>query len=272
MPINPELVKLARYTVGRQRVKQAVQPPQQDDPSQQAGGGGAPPMDPSMMGGAGGAPMDPSMAAAAGGGGAPPADPSAGGGGPVPGGGGLTADSIRQIMMDVLGQMGIQPGMGGAGGAGGAGMKPGKPDPMAQGMDIFQIKKMLTTIMNAMGIEMPQDILDGPNRDPSTGAPMPPGAPGSTSDPSRQSPPAAGGGQGGQGGQPQSSIKPIGQLQGAFPTGGSGAGGGGGGGGGEKSGAAHLGEEESPRTSIRPAAIRNKAAALNAVLRRKSKG
>jgi hypothetical protein len=269
MSLNPELLKLARFTVGKQRfVKQAVQPPQ-PDPSQGGGGpppdGGAPPMDPSMMGAGGGGapPMDPSMGGGAPPppGGMPPMDPSMmGGAGPMPGAGGLTADTIRQIMQETLGQMGMVPGQAGPGGTA-AGGKPGKPDLMAMSMDIFQIKKMMSTLFNSMGIPMPQDLLDGPNRDPASGMPMTPGAPGSTSDPNRQSPPA--GGAAGGGGGDNSAIKPIGSIQGAFPSGGDS---GGGGGGGEKTGATRLGEGE-PRGRE----IRNKAAALNAVLRRKTR-
>jgi hypothetical protein len=269
MALNPELVKLARYTVGKQRTKQAFQPPQ--DPSQQGGApGGAPPMDPSMAGGAGAPPMDPSMA---GGGAPPPMDPSmaggdpSAGGGAVPGAGGLTADSIRQMIQDAMSQMGMAPGAGGAGGVGGKGNK--NDQMQAMSMDIFQIKKMMSTLFNAMGIPLPQDILDGPNRDPASGAPMPPGMPGSTSDPSRQSPPAGGAAGGGGGGaQPQSAIKPIGPLQGAFPQGGGDAGGGGGG---EKSGSVRIGEEAAAQLPIE-SNVRNKAAALNAVLRRRMKG
>lgn len=278
MPLNVELLKLARYSVGKHRIKQAVQPPPDpsQDPSQGGappGGGGAPPgMDPSMGGGAppgmppGMPPMpppggDPSA------GGAPPMDPSMGGGGaPMPGGGGMTSDTIRQVMQEVLGQMGMVPGQSGPGG-GAAGGKPGKPDLMAMSMDIFQIKKMISTLFNSMGIPMPQDLLDGPNRDPSTGMPMTPGQPGSTSDPNRQSPPAgpAAGGGGGAGGG--SAIKPIQAIQGAFP--GAGGGGDAGGGGGEKTGS-NLGEE-APRFQFQGSQIRNKAAALNAVLRRRTR-
>lgn len=268
MTINPELLKLARFTVGRNRQKtaqhkQAFQPPQ-PDPSQQGGappggdpsqGGGAPPMDPSMMGGGG---MPPGMPPPGAGGGMP-MDPSmmAGGGAPMPGGGGMTADTIRQVMQETLGQMGMTPGQPGPGG-GAAGGKPGKPDLLAMSMDIFQIKKMMSTLFNSMGIPMPQDILDGPNRDPATGAPMAPNAPGSTSDPTRVSPPA-GGPQGGQGGGQDSAIKPIGPMGGAFPGGGGGISGGDAGGGGGKTASTH-GEE-----------IRNKAAALAAVMRRRSR-
>jgi hypothetical protein len=200
--------------------------------------------------------MDPSM------GGAPPGgmppDPSMGGGAPMPGAGGLTADSIRQIMQETLGQMGMVPGQSGPGG-GAAGGKPGKPDLMAMSMDIFQIKKMMTTLFNTMGVPIPQDILDGPNRDPSSGMPMSPGAPGSTSDPSRVAPPAPGGGGGAGGGQ--SAIKPIQPMQGAFP----------GASGGEKSGEVRIGEETQPIKHGAGGEIKNKAAALNAVLRRKSR-
>jgi hypothetical protein len=270
MPLNQELVKLARYRLH----KTAFQPPM--DPSQQQGG--QPPMDPSMGGGAppgmdpsqgGGMPpgMDPSMMqqqqqpppgmdpSMGGGGGMPPQDPSMGGGQPVPGAGGLTSDSIRQIMQEVLGQLGVVPGQAGPGG-GAAGGKPGKPDLMAMSMDIFQLKKMVSSIMNTMDIPMPQEIIDGPNRDPGTGVPMPPGSPGSTSDPSRASQPMGGGGGGGgagggAGGDQPGAIKPISPMQGALPT--------------QKSGE-HIGESVQPQFNTD---VRNKAAALNAILRRK---
>jgi hypothetical protein len=220
MNINPELIAIAEWRLSQQRneweaEKQAAEkfafippggggppggPPPGGDPSAgAAGGGGAPPGvgDPS----AGGmSPMDPSMA----GGGAPP----------VPGGGGMNADTISQIVAQTMQQMG---GMGGGGagvGGGGAGGKMVKPDIATVAIDIFQVKKMLQYMFNTMGIPLPPDILDGPNRDPSTGTPMPPGAPGSTSDPSTVSQQAPGGAAGGAGGdQAGGSIPPIQPVQ-----------------------------------------------------------
>jgi hypothetical protein len=95
--------------------------------------------------------------------------------------------------------------------------KPAKPDINTVAIDIFQVKKMLQFLFNTMGIPLPPDILDGPNRDPSTGTPMPPGAPGSTSDPSVTAANAAQGGAAGAG-------SPPGGAGGAPPPGG-GAGG-----------------------------------------------
>jgi hypothetical protein len=250
--MNPQLIKLAKQTLNEKRSFQPPQPPQGQDPSQ---GGGAPPPG-GMPGG------DPSM----GGGQPPPMDPSMGGGagGPMPGAGGLTADSIRQIMQEVLSQMQMNQG-GGAGGPGGGGAgKPGKPDLLAMSMDIFQIKKMMSTMFNTMGIPMPQEILDGPNRHTATGAPMPPGAAGSTSDLSQQAGQGGGGQPQGGGAQPQSSIQPIGAMQGAFPAGKSGS---------QKIGSpidlASTATKDAP-LDIKPE-LQNKASALSAIIKRNAK-
>lgn len=151
-------------------------------------GGGAPPMDPSQAGGA--PPMDPSM------GGAPPADPSQMGGAPLPtmdpnatmavgdpsmggaapppgpppapvsGGGGDPmagmGDAIRSAVQDALGQAGMK---------GSGNPKQPKPDINTIATDVFQIKKLILHDMKLRGVEIPMDILDGPNRDPITGAP-----------------------------------------------------------------------------------------------------
>jgi hypothetical protein len=143
-------------------------------------------MDPAMMGGGGAPPMDPS------GGGMPPMDPAMMGGAPpmggpppMPGGGGLDPNSLTQMITQA-----VQTAMGAGsqavpgGGVPGAGGKPAKPDLNVIAMDCFQTKKLIIGLYNTMGLPLPQDILDGPNRDPSTGAPMPVGATGSTSDPS----------------------------------------------------------------------------------------
>ena len=197
MPINVELIKLARQALEHRKV--AFQPPGGAppgmppgmDPSMMGGGmpPGAPPMDPSMLGGMPpGMPMDPSMM-----GGMPPMDPMAMGGAPMPGGEGLTADSIRQIIQE---EMAKSPVNGAATG------KPGKPDLLAMSMDIFQMKKMLFDVINAMGLPVSRDILDGPNRDPNTGAPA---AATPQPTPPSEAPLA-------------SAIKPIEPMKGAFPS------------------------------------------------------
>src|ERR1700677_1512589 len=103
-----------------------------------------------------------------------------------------------------------QQGGGAGGGMGGpkaqSSIKPAE-------MDAFQTKKMVMHLAKSQGIEFPPDLLDGPNRDPRTGAPMAPGQPGSTSDPSVSG-----------GDQSQSAIQPIQPMQGAFPAGGDGGG------------------------------------------------
>ncbi len=184
--INKELIKLARKAV---RQKVAFQPPE-GDPAQGGMPPGAPPMDPSMMPPGG----DPSMM-----GGMPPMPPgapmpppgdpmAAAGGAPMPGGGGLTADSIRAIIKEEMAAAGAGGGVAGAGGPGAAG-KPVKVDINTVASDIFQVQKLILTMFSAMGLQMPQDILDGPNRDATSGMPVPQGTPGSTSDPNKQAPP-----------------------------------------------------------------------------------
>jgi hypothetical protein len=233
MPITAELIKMARYSARKIAEKRGFVP------SDAAAGGGAPPPppgDPSM----GGAPPpgDPAM-----GGAPPPGDPSMGGmpppppgdpamgGAPPPGdpstsmpmppmdpsmmGGG--GGDIRSIIRDELSSAGLIPG--GKGGAGMNGKAP-KPDINTIATDVFQLKKMFLHFIRTQGIELPPDILDGPNRDPATGAPAASPSGGS------EVPPG--------GGMANSSIKPIEPMQGAFPPGG-----GGGGDGGEKGASAH---------------------------------
>lgn len=186
---NNTLLELARYTLQRQlSEKQAFQPPV--DPSTGGpppGGGGGPTAggDPSST-----MPMDPTaMAAAAGG-----------------GGGGLDPETIRSIIRQ---EMAAGGGGGGAGGAGGgAGGKPVKADINTVANDIFQVKKILTYLMNMFQIPLPPEIIDGPNRDPATGAALPPNTPGSTSDPNQQTQ---------QPSTPPSAIKPIEAMQAAMP-------------------------------------------------------
>lgn len=130
-------------------------------PTDPSAGGGMPPMDPSMMGGGGGMPpMDPSMGG--GGGGLPPMDPT---------GTGAGADIDSKVTNAV--QRALQnAGMGGPGGGnGGPGSpKQPKPDINTIATDLFQLKKMFLAYLRRQGIELPPDILDGPNRDPLTGA------------------------------------------------------------------------------------------------------
>lgn len=204
MNINPELIQLAQWRL-TQIEKQAFVPPGAGDPSQ---GGGDPsqaqgPVDPN------GPPVDPSQGAA------PPMGGGPGGAAPMPGGGGMTNDTIQQVVQQVMQQMGG--GAGVAGGAGGGmGGKPAKADINTVAIDIFQVKKMLQYLFNSMGIPLPPDILDGPNRDPSTGAMMPPGAPGSTSDPAVTAQNAQQqGGQQQPGGQAGGPIPPIQPMEGA---------------------------------------------------------
>lgn len=187
MLINPELLALAEWRVANPEgnPKEAFVPP---DPA--AGGGGAPPgappgMDPSAMGGA-----PPGMDPAAMGGAPPGVDPAAMGGAPDP------MSAVMQQLQAMQQQIQQLQGGGAAAqpGAAGAGGKPMKADINTVAMDCYQTKKLLVGMYQRMGWELPPDILDGPNRDPSTGASMAPGAPGSTSDPARP----ADAGQGGQ--------------------------------------------------------------------------
>lgn len=206
--VNPQLFRIAADTVQRQksaafREKTAFQPP--EDPSQAGGPGQGTPGSPA------GAPP--------GAGGAPPADPAAAGGGPNP------MDMIQQQMQQMQQQMMQMQGGGAAGGMGGpmGAAKTNKQDQQAAvSMDMFVIKKLLFMMCNSMGIEIPPSLLDGPNRDPNTGAVMPPGTPGSTSDPQvmqqdvgQQQQGGAGGEGGGQ--EQQSAIPPIQPMQGAMP-------------------------------------------------------
>lgn len=145
-------------------VAAAGQPPAGPGPAPQSGGPGGPPSGGAMSGGQppgpggqmpGGDPM----------GGMPP--------GPSPdsmmGGGGGEVDmkvqrAVQQAMQNMMGPA------GGAGGPGG-GMKPPKPDINTVATDVFQLKKMFLAMIRQNGMELPHDILDGPNRDPVTGAP-----------------------------------------------------------------------------------------------------
>jgi hypothetical protein len=154
-------------------------------------------MDPAMMGG--GAPPPPP----------PPPDASGGGGG----GGGDLAAVVQGAMVNALNQAGL------AGGGGPA--KNGKPQAKVDintiATDVFQLKKMVFMVFQRMGLELPSDVLDGPNRDPATGAPA------TSADGGSVVPPGASMAEGGA--QP-SSIKPIEPIMGAFPPGAGGAPGG----------------------------------------------
>lgn len=199
------LFKLAAWRVAEDNGhdKKAFIPPGGGDPM--AAAGGMPPMDPAAMAGGGGMPppMDPAMMdpAAMGGSMPPPSAPP-----PMPGMDPMAGlgDTIRGIIQQELANAG---GMGGRGGATGAKGGPVKADINSVANDIFQVKKILVYLLNMWEIPLPPDILDGPNRDPATGAPVAPGTPGSTSDPSKvQSPPN------------NSAIKPIEAMQPAMPA------------------------------------------------------
>ena len=110
---------------------------------------------------------------------------------------------IQQQVQQAMMQSGA--GAGGQGGAAG-GMKTNKPSIETIAMDVFQLKKMFLHFLKIQGIELPPDVLDGPNRDPATGMPAPPDPTGGL------------GAQGGGGGAPQSAISPIQPMQGAFPA------------------------------------------------------
>lgn len=219
-------------------------------PSDPAAGGGAPPVGDAGGGAGGPPPGDPGMAA-----GAPP-PPDMGAGGPPPGGGseqpmpppepppsGGGGDIAAQVAM------GVQQALAGSGLQGNKGQTAPKPDINTVATDVFQMKKMLLHYFRMQGIELPPDILDGPNRDPVTGAPAPGTAGGSDAQPgSSMAGGAAGGG--------QSAIKPIQPVQGAFPAGG------GGGGGLGKMGNARIGE------GITSQRVMSKAAATAMLLKR----
>lgn len=177
-------------------------------------GGGMPPPPPGDPGAGGDMPPP------------PPGDPGAGGAMPPPppdpsmgaGGAGMAdpASIAGQVAMGV--QQGMQAsGLQGQGGKIGPNGKPQvKPDINTIATDVFQLKKMLFAIMRHAKIELPPDVLDGPNRDPMTGAPA--------ESPTGGSDVQAGSSMAG----PQSAIKPIEPMQGAFPGGGGGGGSGGG--------------------------------------------
>jgi hypothetical protein len=127
----------------------------------------------------------------------------------MPGGGGVSPGEI-----DAKIQGAVQQALQAAQGAGGGGMpgqaaKPPKPDINTVATDLFQLKKMIFADMRQRGVEPPPDILDGPNRDPVTGAPTASPTGGSDVPP--------------EGGQPpQGAFPPIEPMQPGLPPGGGG--------------------------------------------------
>lgn len=230
--LNGNLIKLAMW-----RLKQGFVP------SDAAGGGGDPPPPGGGGDAGGGAPPPPGDP---GGAGAPP-PPDAGGGDPggstpmpppepPPAPGGDIAAQVTMGVQQALMQSGLQ---------GNKGPTAPKPDINTVATDVFQLKKMLLHYFRMQGIELPPDILDGPNRDPVTGAPAPGVAGGSDAQPGSSM----------QGAGGQSAIKPITPMAGATPSGG-------GGGGGLGKMSSHLGE------GITSQRVLSKAAATAMLLKR----
>ena len=135
MGINPELLKLAAWRLDQDMEKDAVVPA---PPA-----GGAPPMDPMAAGGAP-PPMDPAMM---GGGGMPPMDPAMmGGAAPI------DADQIRSIIQE---ELAVSGGKGGSGSGGGT----KKFDPEQLNRQLHTMNKFLSSIANALGVELPPEAL-----------------------------------------------------------------------------------------------------------------
>lgn len=220
MKLDPRLIELACYNIKRGFVPSDASGTGGGDPSAGAAPGGdpssAPPPDPA----GGSTPMPPPE---------PPPDPSGGGGG----------DIAAQVAM------GVSQALQGSGMQGNKGPTAPKPDINTVATDVFQLKKMLLHYFRMQGIELPPDILDGPNRDPVTGAPAMGPAGGSDAQPGSSMQQAGGG----------SAIKPIQPIQGASPAGG-------GGGGMGKMGSARIGE------GITSQRVISKAAATAMLLRR----
>ena len=162
MPVNPELLKMARQNVKRAFVA-AGDPAMGADPAAAAGGA---PMDPAM---AGGMPMDPAMA------GGMPMDPAMAGGMPDPAmaGGAMGGDPLAalQPMIDQAVQTAVAAQ---GGGSGGGGAKSPKVD---VGIELKDIKKQLAKLMDLLGITMtPSEVYGGeeeqaaPPQDPMAGA------------------------------------------------------------------------------------------------------
>lgn len=147
----------------------------------------------------------------------------------MPPGGGMGGPSGGEIdakIQNAVRQALQTAGPGAGGGAGGAGGKPAKVDINTVAMDLFQLKKMMLSDFRRRGVELPPDVLDGPNRDPQTG--LPAANPMGGSDPSGGGAPPGGGGAppGGPGG-PGGAIPPIPPMEPAMPPGGAGGPGGG---------------------------------------------
>ncbi len=164
-------------------------------PSEAAAGGAPPPPggDPAMGGG-----PPPEM-------GPPPEGGPPGGEMPPPGAGMADPASIAGQVAQGVQQGMAASGLKSQGGVGPGGKPMVKPDINTIATDVFQLKKMLFAVMRHAGIELPPDTLDGPNRDPQTGAPAESPTGGS------DVPPGAS--------MQQSAISPIEPIQGAFPPG-----------------------------------------------------
>lgn len=165
--------------------------------------GGMPPMDPMLMGGLppGAAPppplppLDPALLASLGGG-APPPD---GGEGAAPGGGTPAKDELRTLIREELASAGLNPP-----GTSSSSKKANKPDLNTIALDVYQIKKMLLHMMRVQGIDLPDEVLDGPGRD------LPPGG-GVSAEPNT----GRGGGESDAGVNPIKPIEP--NLSGSIP-------------------------------------------------------
>jgi len=152
MPVNLELLKMARQHVGKRHLAKyafvaagdpamGAPPPTGGAPPMDPAMGGAPPMDPAM---GGAPPMDPAMM-----GGAPPMDPAMGGGAPPP----PPMDPMAAIMPMV--QQAVQQAMSANGGGQPQGAGPGLKPKIDINVEIVQIKKMLAKIIDALGIHVP---------------------------------------------------------------------------------------------------------------------
>ncbi len=163
MPVNPELLKMARQNI-KQAFVAAGDPAMGADPAAAAG---APPMDPAMAG------MDPAMAGMdpAMAGGAPPMDPAMAGGMPDPSmaGGAMGGDPLAalQPMIDQAVQTAVAAQGGGSGGGGGA-----KAPKIDIGSELKDLKQQQAKIMDALGLTMtPSEVYgdaeeDAPPQDP----------------------------------------------------------------------------------------------------------
>ena len=203
MGLDKSLLALAKTKLNS---KVAYIPPDPSGGGGGAGGGMPPGMDPAAMGGAGGG-APPGMDPAAAGGAPPGGDPSqaAAGGAPPPSpspsaGAGDLGTAVQQAVQQA---MSSQQQMG-------AGGKPPKPDINMVATDVFQLKKMLFNVFRHLNLPLPDNILDGPGRDPTTGMP-------STS-PTGGSDPAAGQAQAPQPTAAQQSFPPIQPMDGMTPS------------------------------------------------------